>query len=71
MRKNEKTWEKMVGKVKTPKCIKCEKIEFHNRVYLGRDYEEKTNYCSEVVCKECEAKLTKINETHGRAIYQR
>ena len=62
-----------IGKVKTPRCEKCNKVEFENKVYLGYVYGDKVSYGAKyVMCKDCELKQKVIAKTEfEKPIYQR
>ena len=59
-------------KVKTPRCIKCNKIEFKNRVNLGYESGDVVKYSNHnIVCKECEPQLKILaKDDYGNLVYQ-
>ena len=53
-----------IGKVKSPRCVICQKVEFNNRVGFGVIIasEDKVNWTREIMCKDCESKQRKVAE---------
>lgn len=64
-----------MGKVKTPRCKVCNRVEFYNRVYVGYIFEGKVSFYgdSETICKDCEKKQEIIARTKygDEPIYKR
>ena len=51
-----------IGKIKSPRCVICQKVEFNNRVGFGFIIQERVRWQREIMCKDCESKQKKVAE---------